>query len=88
MGILASVIANANRDPDKTDEFTAEQFMPKFEEEEVETEDPLPQTDPQDVARMVDLYFSALAAARPDPHPALPQMLEDHQYLGKGENDV
>ena len=57
MGILAALIANVNRDSEKTDEFTPQQFMPKFEDAYEEVE-PLSQ---EDVAQKVDIIFSALA---------------------------
>lgn len=55
MGILAALIANVNRDPDKTPVFTPLDFMPKF--------DALPEEPPsrEEVAAKVEAIFSALA---------------------------
>jgi hypothetical protein len=55
MGILAALIANVNRDPDKTEAFKAEDFMPDFEAV------PEPPPDRERVAQEVDMYFSLLA---------------------------
>ncbi len=48
--IVASVIANANRDPDKHEPFTFDDFMPKFDQPPVQ-----PQTWEQQKAMMIAL---------------------------------
>lgn len=69
MGILAALTANIHRNPDESDAFTAEQFMPQFQKPPAgEPEDEEPATHVMDVAAKIDLIFSALAM-KPHPQP-------------------
>lgn len=58
---LMALLANVNRDPDTSREFTHEDFMPKFEDPEPDEPD---DDQRQAVAMKIDAYFSALAAMK------------------------